>query len=228
MSCQELTPDSARTLPIRTGFHGTPTPALLPWIVGGLALAALAALSGSIAADVDQMRFFFDENGPIEILQAVCLALTAVIFAVAFLRSSGARALYCVAAFGAIVTATTRETPRCSSAFYDGGMCLTSTGKDWIVVLGAVLCLAALVWRRLNWRKVLHPVALRWVWPSFGVMAMLAGAEVAEHVVWMAMEESLELAAYLYLAAFALWFLYHSRQAPVAREAVPGSLTPPR
>lgn len=211
MFCNELTHDASRAAATRVDFRGTPTPRPLPWIIGGVAVAALAVLVGTLAAGLDPVRSIFDENGPIEIVQAACLAITAVIFVAAFLKSTGARALYCVTAFGAIVTATTRETPRCGSAFYDGGMCLTHTGKDSIVVLAAVLCLLALLWRPLDWRKVLHPVALRWVWPSFGVVAMLAGSEIAEHAVLMTLEEALELAAYLYLAAFALWFLYHSQ-----------------
>jgi hypothetical protein len=219
MFCNELAHDSASAAATRSDFAGTPTPRPLPWIIGGIAIAALAVALGTVAADVDQVRIAFDENGPIELVQAACLAVSAVIFAAAFLKSSGARALYCVIAFGAIVAATTRETPRCDSAFYDGGMCLTGGGKDSIVVAAAILCLLALLWRPLDWRKVLHPVALRWVWPSFFVMAMLAGSEIAEHAILMGLEESLELAAYLYLATFGLWLLHHSRQGSGQLEA---------
>jgi hypothetical protein len=173
-------------------------------------MAALAVVLGKLAAGNDSLQPVFDENGPIELAQAFCLAVTAAIFAAAFLKSTGARALYGLVAFWAIVTAMTRETPRCSSTFYDGGMCLTATSKDAIVVAAAVLCVIALVWRPLDWRRVLHPSAMRWVWPSLVVMALLAGAEVAEHTLRMTLEELLESAAYLYLAAFALWFLYHS------------------
>ncbi|BDA86174.1 hypothetical protein Sa4125_37160 [Aureimonas sp. SA4125] len=200
---------------------GTPTPRPFPWIIGGIVIAALALLFGTFAAGTEQIRSFFTENGAIEYVQAICLAVTAVLFAATFLKSSGARALFCVGSFGAIVTATTREIPRCGSAFYDGGLCLTAGGKNTVVIACAVLCVLALLWRPLDWRKVLHPTALRWVWPSFVVMAILAGAEFAEHVVQIELEESLELAAYLYLAAFSLWFLHHTRQDLPPPEAVP-------
>ena len=203
----------------RVSFADTAVPRPLLWVMGGIALAVVAILLGITVRDYDEVQAFFDENGPIELIQAFCLAGTALIFAAAFLKSAGARALFCVVAFGAIVTATTRETPRCGSVFYDGGMCLTHTGKDTIVIAGAVLCLLALLWRRLDWRKVLHPVSLRWVWPSFIVMALLAGAEYSEHAMHEELEESLELAAYLYLAAFGVWFLRAAPPAPVALRA---------
>lgn len=189
-------------------------PRAKPWLVGGVVVLLAAVALGLGVREFDDIQSFFMEDGPIESVQASMLMVAAVIFALAFLRSSGARALFCVVAAFAIVFAVTRELPRCDSVFSGGGICLTSTWKRTLVLAAAGLGLLAILWRWREWTTgVLRLSNLRWIWPSFVVVALLAGAEAAEHRVHIEIEESLELAAYLYLCIFGLWILRHTRPA---------------
>jgi hypothetical protein len=199
----------------RRSWEGSPTPRAKPWLAGGIVVLLAAVALGLGVREFDDIQSFFMEDGPIETVQAGMLMVAAVIFGFAFFRSSGARALFCVVAAFAIVFAVTRELPRCDSVFSGDGVCLTSTWKRALVLAAGSLGLLAVLWRRREWTtEALRLSNLRWIWPSFVVVALLAGAETAEHRVHIEIEESLELAAYLYLCVFGLWILRHTSRAP--------------
>ena len=196
----------------RRSWEGSPRPRLKPWLIAAVLLVVAGVLLGFGVREVDDIQVMFMEDGPVETLQAGILAVAAVVFALAFLKSTGARAVFCVVATFAIVFAVTRELPRCDSAFNgDGGICLAGGWKRTIVLSTAALGLVALLWRRREWTtEVLRPANLLWVWPCLVIVLMLAGAEAAEHRVHIEIEESLELVAYLYLCAYGFWILRHT------------------
>ena len=198
---------------LRRSWEGSPTPRLKPWLIAAVLLILAGILLGFVVREFDDIQAMFMEDGPIESLQAGMLGLAAVIFGLAFFKSTGARALFCVVATFAIVFAVTRELPRCDSAFTGGGICLTGGWKKTLVLAAAGLGLVALFWRRREWTaEVLRLSNIRWTWPCFVVVVMLAGAEAAEHRVHVEIEESLELVAYLYLCAYGLWVLRHTSE----------------
>ena len=203
----------------RRSWEGSPTPRPLPWLAGALLLLAGALLLGTVVREFDDIQAMFMEDGPIEILQAGMLVIAAAVFAFGFLRSAGSRALFCAFAAFALIFAVTRELPRCGSAFSGDGMCLQSGWKTIIVAGAALLALVAVLVRRQEWtREVLRLSNIRWVWPCFVVVLFLAGGEAAEHRIHVEIEESLELAAYLYVTAYGLWILRQTRAATNAAE----------
>lgn len=206
----------------RLSWDATPAPRIRPWLISGILLALAAIGFGTLVRSFGAIPAFFIEDGPVELLQAGMLVVCAVMLAIAFLRSSGARALFCLVAAYASIFAVTREIPRCGSAFSGDGACLDGSWKTILVLSASLVALAALIWRRPEWRKALSPSQLRWVWPCFVVVVMLAGAEAAEHQQHVEIEESLELAGYLYLGAFAVRLLAQTRPRETAPREVVG------
>jgi hypothetical protein len=203
-------------------------PRVIPWLATAIAMILAGILLGFVVRQFDDIQAMFMEDGPIETLQALVLAIAAVIFAFAFLKSTGARAVFCAVAAFAIVFAVTRELPRCGSVFTGGGVCLPSGGKTTVVLSAAAVGVIALLWRRREWTtEVLRLSNLRWLWPCFVVVAMLAGAEAAEHRVHVEIEESLELAAYFYLIAYGAWILRNTSE-PTLRPERGQSVNAPR
>lgn len=205
----------------RLSWGLSPKPRVLRWLFAAPLAILAGVLGGTLARQSSATRAFFAENGPIENLQASVLAVVAVLFVIAHLRSSDSRALFSIGAAAATVVAMTREIPRCGSAFFDGGLCMTAGWKTGVALSALALAsfaawLAPIAWRRaIAWRN------LAWVWPAVVVAGILMLADLSETLVYMEIEEALELAAYAYLAAFGLWVLFHTR-------ALPGGTLPER
>ncbi|MBC8130813.1 MAG: hypothetical protein H7Y08_10895 [Rhizobiaceae bacterium] len=182
------------------------------WLFAG-PLAILAGVCvGLIARQSGATQAFFAENGPVETLQALILAIVAAAFFLAFLRSSDSRALFCITGATAAAIAMTREVPRCGSTFFDGGVCMTGDGKTVAVSLALSAGATALWFAPIAWRRAIAIRNIAWVWPVAVVVVMLALADIAEAKVYMEIEEALELTAYAYLSTFGVWVLFHTRK----------------
>ncbi|KQT50822.1 hypothetical protein ASG43_06040 [Aureimonas sp. Leaf454] len=189
-------------------WAGSPAPKVVPWLAAvALALAGAVAL-GMLVDRYEPTRSFFIEDGPVEVLQAALLLGIAGIFAAAFLRSAGSRALFCLVAAYVCIFALTREIPRCGSAFSGDGACLTSGWKETIVASASVLGVLALVLRPIDWFDASRLSNIRWIWPSLPIVGLLVAAEALESLIYYSeIEEFFELIAYLYLGVFAFSIL---------------------
>lgn len=180
----------------------------LPKIRGPAILAAAALMSVLLLAAFGGGGMgggVFGENGPVETLQMVALLLSSVLFLIAGLRSRGLRGWLCVALSSALVLAVQREVPNCTSAYYEGGICAGFWTKGSMVALAASMVVLSSLLFRFPPREILRPRNLVWLWPLATSSALLGVSALAEHRLRSDVEELSELAAYIYLLAFAAW-----------------------
>ena len=171
-------------------------------IAAGAILVAVACsllLVGASASDAT-----IAENSPHELLQVATVALAAIGFLIAALRFDFETFYVMLLGSFGCAMASMRETPACSSSFYEGGPCLTGTYKDVIPFALALGAVALLLYRRVPLARSIREVTLFWLVPVGASTLMLVGAEWAEarNAVWI--EETLELASFANLLAFAL------------------------
>lgn len=181
------------------------------WIGWGLVLllgGALAGYLGEVYTDLDY--YLFAENGPVEGSQTIVLGVAAAIFAARGWRSKGPVAFLCIAVVYVLLHAMVRETPRCDSPFYPGGICLTRTAKEALWVIFTVGLAALLFLKRADFLDALKP---RWsfvFWPLGVAFIMLLAGELAEHYNQEGIEETLEMLAYCYTLACSIWIYRHT------------------
>lgn len=187
---------------------GTPYPDFWRWIGAAFALLVAGSLVGWWAEVWDQPRVsFFEENGPLETVQAVALGLAAILFAIRAWRADGVLADISVVLVFLLVFSMIREMPRCDSYYYYGGVCLQANVKTWLIGAAAAAAAAVLILRRANPIDMLRP---RWTlvfWPLWAALVLLGLAEATEQFKWIALEETLETAAYAYACATAAWIV---------------------
>jgi len=181
-------------------------PRLLPWLALGGAMLVFGALFGwyiDVRTDLDD--FFFMENGPIEGLQSVVILAAILVFAARTWRGRGPVALTCAVLAFIMLHVLMRETPRCDSSFYPGGVCLYDPTKYALSAVFSVVLLVVLVRRRNDVIDALKP---RWsflFWPLGVAFVLLVVAEVMERRQMEGIEETLEMMSYLYTAACSVW-----------------------
>lgn len=176
-----------------------------PWSGFAIALLFLALLLGPYVEHSRQ--HLLSENGPVEIAQLVLLALSVVLYAFRLFRATDAIAAVCITATFVLIGAMLRETPRCSSTFYEGGLCLNSFAKDAGMIMAIAGALLAAYWRRSSLRGAFRPEAVILFWPLPFSALLLFGAVAAEHFHSQGVEELLELGAYFYTTAHAVWLV---------------------
>ena len=171
-----------------------------------LVVVCLGVALGSdfLAETFDVGADVFQENGPIEMVQAFVVGAAGILFYIVAIRF-GFELFY-----GSLFLslgcglAVLREIPGCASPFYEGGVCLTDSGKDGLTVL-LVACIALLgAIRHVPLARHIRELNFFWVLPSGLAFAILVLAEVMERMHSMGAEETLELAGYLVLLVFAI------------------------
>ncbi len=181
------------------------------WIGWGLILLPAAALAGYLAEVYTDLDYYLlDENGPVEGFQTIVLGIAAAIFAARGWRSKGPVAFLSIVVVYVLVHAMVRETPRCDSPFYPGGICLTTTAKEALWVIFTVGLAVLLFTRRADLPDALKP---RWsfvFWPLGVAFLMLLFGELAEHYNQEGIEETLEMLAYCYTVACSIWIYRHT------------------
>lgn len=175
----------------------------------GFIAAALICLGIAYGIDgvvehMDQTPNVFDENGPVETVQAFIVGFAGLLFYLAALRfdfeiffGSLGLSFFCG-------LAVLREVPGCNSPFYDGGLCLTNNQKD----LGTFFCAAAvlglLAIRREPLARRIRDLNFFWILPAGIAGSILVFGELGEHFGAQNIEETLETTSYLFLTAFAV------------------------
>ncbi|MET3661232.1 hypothetical protein [Aquamicrobium ahrensii] len=176
------------------------------WIVWGVLLSLLAVAAGYWAEfHTDLDGFLFIENGPVEGSQTVILCLTALVFAARAWRSRGPVAFICIPVAYILLHAAMRETPRCDSAFYPGGACMTAPAKYTLSAIMTAIMAVLLFLRRKDFMEALKP---RWsfvFWPLGVAFVIILVGEFAEHRRYEGVEEMLEMLAYCYSLACSIW-----------------------
>jgi hypothetical protein len=182
-----------------------PKPA--PWLAAGAALLCIGLLIGFWYEPYPQLEAaLFNENGVVETPELIALGIAAALFAYRAVRSDDPVGAICVAVAFVLANAAVRETSRCDSAFYDGGLCFpTQTWKNVTVALLVAIAAGALWQRRGRLRAALSIRQLGVFWPMWVAFFLLVIAETAERYGLQGAEETLELFAYLYAIAFGLW-----------------------
>lgn len=166
----------------------------------------------------------FEENGPVELVEAAMLLATALCGILGYANGSEKLGYLCgIAAFVSLAFLL-RETPRCESI--DSFICLSAGGKrpaTVVAALAAAVLLTTFVRRdRAGFISSLNP---RFAWPFGVVLLALAAGQLAEKWHWEAAEEMLELYAYAVLfqatAFLASAFLPRLNWVLSARRAIP-------
>lgn len=182
-------------------------PKALPWLAAGVVLLCAGLLIGLWYEPYPELEeAIFSENGPVEAPEMIALAAAMVVFAYRAFRTDDPTGGICAGIAMLLAIALVRETSRCNSAFYEGGICFP--GHFWKNSTYALLVAAggtALFLRRRHARAALSVPVLNSLWPLWVAAVLLASAEIAEEFGLMGAEETLELFSYLYLAAFGIW-----------------------
>ncbi|GGD90988.1 hypothetical protein GCM10011390_07100 [Aureimonas endophytica] len=179
-------------------------PSARRWLIGSVVGVGLGLVFAAASDALSVSDAFFDENGPIESLQALLLAVTTLVFCWSAWRSTDSKAFFSLCMAGASFVATLREVPRCGGPYAAGDLCVPQTDKDIALAIVGLAILLVMGFSRWNWRDVLDLRNLRYVWIT-GLSALtLALAEIAERVHLPRVEESVELVAYALLAIVAL------------------------
>jgi hypothetical protein len=189
-------------------------PRVRPWLAGGAVLVLLAVLAGTGWRDDDGLGRLFAEDGPVELVQVVVLLAASALFAMSFVRGLFAVGQASLVLSVAGLIAAMRETPRCDSLFYEGGICIQGDLKNGVYVAMALLVVVGLILkpsirpRLLTLRQNLIVARhLLWTWPAVLAAVAIASTEILEASGFYRTEEAMELAGYVYFAAFATWLL---------------------
>jgi hypothetical protein len=182
-------------------------PRAVPWLSAGAILFGIGVLVGLWYQPYPELiATVFSENGPVETLEMVALTSAAALFILRAARSNDPIGTMCIPIAVALASALVRETPRCDSSFYDGGMCFPD--RLWKhVIIGSFLTLAAIALfiRRRHFFAVFSIQRIHVFWPIWISALLLVIAEISEKYGAMGTEELVEFFAYLYLACFGVW-----------------------
>lgn len=144
-------------------------------------------------------------------MEMLALALAMAIFIFRAIRSDDPVSLICIVIAFFLANAIVREAPRCDSRFYDGGMCFpTRLWKNGLVFILLLIAGAGLWVRRRHLREAFSVRWLMMFWPLSVALGLLVIAEIAEDFSVMGTEETLEILAYFYSAAFGFWIYKNS------------------
>ncbi|WP_102957919.1 hypothetical protein [Mangrovicella endophytica] len=170
-----------------------------------LGIAAASLVLAYVIAQLTQFETVngaYPESGWLEGLQSVVLLVAIVVLGVAAARFRSE--LYAVAVTAGFFTLflLIRETPQCTSRFYDGGVCLNEPWKVITAVLWTLGLIALLIVKRIDWPDRVEELRLFWVWPALASFLFLVTGETAEQLHFLTTEEMLELAAYINLLLF--------------------------
>lgn len=173
-----------------------------------VALIVVALLGGLfVLLGSDWTGGMFVENGPIEILQMSALVIAGVLFIRAAFRLDEWAGVATLSLAAMSIVFLVRETPRCTSPFYEFGPCFSGDYKDVVYVVGGLLvALCAFANPALRLRRFgrqsfarLPRFVLR-LWPILLVAILVGLGQLADAFYWPRSEESAELAAYVVLA----------------------------
>jgi hypothetical protein len=184
------------------------------WLHALLATLGLNLLAfGLFSAIGVSAHDIFLEDGPIEDLQSLSLALTAILAALAATRLS------ILSRYVAITTACIasvffmREMPICR-----GDVPVFCVSKTWlpisIAMIAVMLLLATLLFElrhRGGLSRAIHP---RLSWPLVFTAAVLGASQAAEHFDIVVAEETLESYGFMILVMSAIWLFRFSRRQP--------------
>lgn len=179
----------------------------MPWLSAGAILFGVGVLIGWWYQPYPELiATVFSENGPVETLEMVALTSAAALFILRAARSNDPIGTMCIPIAMVLAIALVRETPRCDSSFYDGGMCFPD--RLWKhVTIGLFLTVAAIALyiRRRHFLAVFSIQRIHVFWPIWISALLLVIAEISEKYGMMGTEEVVEFFAYLYLAGFGVW-----------------------
>lgn len=184
---------------------------ILVWLACALCCLGMAIACAVLVFPIDTKVYGPVENGWYETFQTLVLGLTTLVLLRLAVRSRHEIFYFSTSLAFLLPFAMVRETPRCGSPFYDGGACLTSDGKVWVVGLAAVMVTVIFAIRRIPLARSWSELTFFYAVPVAFTVLMLIGAELiasypnawtAENFVWV--EETLELAAYFNLLGLAI------------------------
>lgn len=197
------------------------------WLDALIATLCLNVLAWMIFSKMGFSTFqIFEEDGPIEDMQSLSLAITALLAAIAATRTR------ILARFVAIATACiaiiffARETPICRSS-----VTVLCVSKTWLpIIIGAAalfLLIATIIFEyrhRGGFLVAIHP---RLSWPLGLVAAVLGLSQLAEHFDIVTIEESIESYGFMILMMSAFWLFRFSlkQQVPPLRTRARESLS---
>lgn len=184
-------------------------PRAIPWLAVAVVLLLTAVFVGLWFHPYPELiATVFSENGPVETLEMIALGSAAVIFMIRAARSDDPIGTMCIPIAMVLMMAFVRETPRCDSTFYDGGMCFPGRlAKNLTVGLILTFSAVALFIRRRHFLAMFDRQRIHLFWPIWVSALLLVTAEIGEEYGVMGTEELLEFFAYLYLASLGVWML---------------------
>jgi hypothetical protein len=128
------------------------------------------------------------------------------VFTFRAVRSNDPIGMMCIPIALALATAIVRETPRCDSLVYDGGICFPKELWEDVTVGVCIFIAATTLFRRRHHLWAIFSIRrIHVFWPVWVAAFLLVTAEIGEQFDVLGTEETLEFLAYLYLAAFGVW-----------------------
>lgn len=189
-----------------------PFPSVLRWTAFAAGVTIVALAIGSMLHGIEADDWFFVENGPIEMLEALVLVFSLVPLTAAFLKTEGWVSLACIGLAAVVWVMIMRELPRCGGAYSPDNFCIPRHAKNPLYALGPMLAVIA-VWRRrprLEYSVRAMLFGGLWAWPVLLTAAILSGGQAAEKLHYPQVEEMLELGGYVVLIALGCWILRRS------------------
>lgn len=184
------------------------------WLDALIATLCLNVLAFLIFSKMGFTTFaIFEEDGPIEDLQSLSLAITVILAVLASFRTR------VLARYVAVTTASIafvffmREMPICRGS--TTVFCVSKTGLPIFIGIAALILIIATIFFELRHRggvsRAIHP---RLSWPLGLIGVVLAGSQAAEHSDIMMLEESLESYGFMILMMSSVWLFRFSRKQP--------------
>jgi hypothetical protein len=156
----------------------------------------------------------FEEDGPIEDLQSLSLAITVLLAGMAVFRTRILSRFVAVTTTCIAFVFFMREMPICRDS--TTVFCVSKTGLPIFIGLAALALLIATIFFELRHRGgVLHAIHPRLSWPLGLIGVVLAASQASEHLDIVTAEESLESYGFMILMMSAVWLFRFSRKQPV-------------
>jgi len=192
--------------------NGIVYPKPVPWLLAGVVLFGVGLLIGLWTRPYPELEAaLYSENGLVETPEMIALIAALGVFAYRAWRTDDPIGGICAGIAMLLGIALVRETSRCDSPFYEGGVCFPNyIWKNSAYALVGIAGGTALFLRSRHARAVLSLAMFKAFWPLGVAAVLVVSSQILEARSVQGSEEVLEFFTYVYLAAFGIWLTRNS------------------